>query len=402
MTKLPTNRKRGRPSKTMTQAERPEIPSYIPEYEEDQDDLLHTTATKEISINPGDLNKQLLGGLVSTLYQIQKLRIQTGNKLIAHFYRKIGIDAAEKMIEQKKGDKKSAVEFIDVLKDEYKRIADALSDRKVVREKNFKDLEVGVRGIFDEYAEYSWMSQYRTLVIQENNALKDVERTLNKFPIYTEWLKDIRGVGVTMAGVIICYIDIHKADTPASIWSYAGLDVVPVDRNGDPDGRGRGRFNGHLVEVSYVDRTGKDAVRDSVTFNPTLKTKLVGVLADLFIKMGTEPYRTEYDNYKERITQREAALAQQNGPDYKKRTAAHIHRMAMRYMIKRFLVDLYKVWRTLEGLEVVEEYGVRKLGLQHHQHGSGRWAQQVHGVNTPTMDSNIPKLNENDGTPESF
>jgi hypothetical protein len=34
-------------------------------------------------------------------------------------------------------------------------------------------------------------------------------------------------------------------------------------------------------------------------------------------------------------------------------------------MIKRFLVDLYKAWRPLEGLPVAPEYSEAKLGLKH-------------------------------------
>jgi hypothetical protein len=36
-------------------------------------------------------------------------------------------------------------------------------------------------------------------------------------------------------------------------------------------------------------------------------------------------------------------------------------------MIKRFLVDLYKAWRPLEGLPVAPEYGEGKLGIIHGQ-----------------------------------
>jgi hypothetical protein len=45
----------------------------------------------------------------------------------------------------------------------------------------------------------------------------------------------------------------------------------------------------------------------------------------------------------------------------------HRHNAAMRYMIKRFLVDLYKAWRPLEGLPVAPEYGEGKLGIIHGQ-----------------------------------
>jgi hypothetical protein len=34
-------------------------------------------------------------------------------------------------------------------------------------------------------------------------------------------------------------------------------------------------------------------------------------------------------------------------------------------MLKRFLVDLYKAWRSLEGLPVAPEYSVGKLGIVH-------------------------------------
>ena len=37
----------------------------------------------------------------------------------------------------------------------------------------------------------------------------------------------------------------------------------------------------------------------------------------------------------------------------------------MRYMVKRFLVDLHIKWRGLEGLEVTTEYSVGKLGIHH-------------------------------------
>jgi hypothetical protein len=39
--------------------------------------------------------------------------------------------------------------------------------------------------------------------------------------------------------------------------------------------------------------------------------------------------------------------------------------MAVRYAVKRFLVDLHYKWRALEGLPVSEEYSVAKLGIIH-------------------------------------
>jgi hypothetical protein len=365
----------------------------------------------------GNIAKDLLNDLVSSFYQVQKLRIQLGNKLSAHFYRKLGLEAAKTLIEQQKGEKKAAVDMIDVLKVEYRRIADALSNVETVNERQFRKLSGDERGIFDEYIEFSWMSEYRQMLRSENRVFKDIELCLNKFPIWTDYLSKIKGVGPTIGGVIVALIDIRKAETPASLWAYSGLDTVPFDNQGEADGRGRGRYTQHLVKVTYIDREGNEKVRNSITFNPLLKTKLVGVLADGFIKHRTPYYREEYDNYKQRIIQREdiaeaEAIARgdtivrsesgtkveafANGVlTWKRRAPMHINRMSIRFMMKRFLVSLYKVWRAMEGLPVVEEYGIRKLGLVHHDSGRGRWAQQMR--NTP-----IVTAQESEDTPEEF
>jgi len=72
-----------------------------------------------------------------------------------------------------------------------------------------------------------------------------------------------------MAGVLISEIDIHKSRYPSSLWRYAGLDVAE-------DGKGRSRHKEHLVPIEYVDKDGNPAVRQGITYNPFLKTKLMG------------------------------------------------------------------------------------------------------------------------------
>ncbi len=62
-------------------------------------------------------------------------------------------------------------------------------------------------------------------------------------------------------------------------------------------------------------------------------------------------------------------------PEHQDKTAAHIHRRALRAMIKRFLVDLYTEWRRAEGLPVASEYSEGKLGKVHGQAASNTdWA----------------------------
>ena len=45
--------------------------------------------------------------------------------------------------------------------------------------------------------------------------------------------------------------------------------------------------------------------------------------------------------------------------------------MALRYMIQKFLSNLWAYWRTLEGLEVTEPYEVAKLGMRPHGFNDG-------------------------------
>ena len=99
------------------------------------------------------------------------------------------------------------------------------------------------------------------------------------------------------------------------------------------------------------------STRQGITFNPFLKTKLVGVLASSFLRCGPDnTYSKMYYEYKHRI---------ENHPAHIAKTKGHRHAMALRYMTKRFLCDLYVAWRKLEGLPVELEYNEAKLGHRH-------------------------------------
>ena len=159
------------------------------------------------------------------------------------------------------------------------------------------------------------------------------------------------GVGPAMAGVIISEIDITKAEYPSSLHKYAGVDVAG-------DGQGRSRRAEHLEDSEYTDKEGKLQTKKGITFNPFLKTKLVGVLGSSFIKQSPDKceYRKIYDDYKHRIENMDA---------HKEKSKGHRHNMAVRYMIKMFLIDLYNAWRKLEGLPVAPTYTEAKLGKVH-------------------------------------
>jgi len=326
-----------------------------------------------------DGKSQLLRAMVRGTYDVQKLRIQTGNRLVQNIKVKLGQEPGEG--EDKLDDESK--EILAALRAKNKLLGDTVSEVKVEDEKAssadadkvLKLLTSAFGSIMDkrsklptpksfkahpvisDYTELSLVAQYVDLKKHEETHFRRLKHVLGEFPIWNEFMLGVKGIGEAMAGVIVSEIDIHKARYPSSLWAYAGLDVAG-------NGAGRSRKKEHLVDVEYKDKEGKAATRKSITFNPFLKTKLVGVLAGSFLKIGPDrsPYAKVYYDYKHRL---------ENHPKWVDRTKAHRHNAAMRYMIKMFLIDLYNAWRRLEGLPVAPTYQEAKLGKKHGKEDGG-------------------------------
>ncbi|MDD5084166.1 MAG: transposase [Candidatus Moranbacteria bacterium] len=288
--------------------------------------------------------ESLLRVSVHSLYQLQKLRIQSGNRIVAAFRDKLGIAPGEAE-DSEKNEKAAAV--LEQLRGEYKLITDGV--KRVT--KHFKPDSQ----LLTSSGEVLLIKSYEQLIDSEKSHIRLLEIELDNYPIY-DWLKGVRGVGPMMAAVMIAEIDIHKCNSISALWKYAGLDVV-VSENADGDTleEGRCRKKHHLTPKTYVNRDGAAVDTVGITFNPFLKTKMVGVLGASFIKLGG-PYRDIYDGYKHRL---------QHHPKHQDKTKGHLHNMATRYMIKEFLADCWTTWRTIEGLPVRSRYAEEKLGLVH-------------------------------------
>lgn len=285
------------------------------------------------------INRSNLKIFVRGAYDIQQLRIQMGNRIVGNFKAKLGQKPSEKEEELEEEPKR----LIDELRSRYKKITDGV--KEIPSFKKFVGDEV-----ISNYTELCLLHQYIQLEKEETAHFRKLESILQEYPIYTQYLKEVKGVGPAIAGVIISEIDIYKAKYPSSLWMYCGLDVAQ-------DGKGRSKKTEHLVQKEYIDKEGNVKTKMSITFKPFLKTKLIAVLGGSFLKVGENPYRNIYDNYKNRL---------ENHKDHLEKTKLHRHNMAIRYMIKQFIVDLYVAWRTLEKLEVAERYEVAKLGMKPH------------------------------------
>ena len=387
--------------------------------------------------------EDIIRSIVRGTYDLQQLRIQMGNRITGNFKIKLGYKN-EGMTEEQLD--RQSKQVLNLLRLDYNRITDGIVEEgdelilnKLPREKSFKPGE-----LIDSYAELVLVDAYMKILRDETENFNNLGRVLKGIPIYDEFLSEVSGLGQQLAGVIISEIDIHKTTYVSSLWKFAGLDVVRIgsykdelgtehtlsawdintyiaESNLDPNAPlywkgkylvtfqmvGRSRKASCLEQRDYVDREGKDAKRLSITFNPFLKTKMVGVLGSSFlrgsktfvngqkvgsadrekmaVKLGFKAdknsvltvkhqindylrgqdydvvvertyYGAIYDDYKHRIT---------NMPAHKEKSLLHIHNMATRYMVKRFLADLYNAWRRIENLPVMPEYAVAKLGLEH-------------------------------------
>jgi YD repeat-containing protein len=321
--------------------------------------------------------------MVRGAYDLQKLRIQCGLRLCANFRAKL------KDIEDEEEDKDEDLEkeeneegeasetpkekeelsskaknLIKTLKASYQRLTDGIAkNRNLPSEEGFNGDE-----LISAYSELVLVDQYLKLENQEKLHFNQMESTLNKIPIYREYLRHEIGIGPAMASVLITYFDPAKAIYPSQFWKYAGLDV-------GPDGMGRSRRQEHLIEVSYLDKEGNKRTKMGLTYNPFLKTKLSKVLTTSFLRSGSR-WRQVYDGYKHRLEtdparEKLTVIAwkkrKKAGEDIKKLwTPGRIHNASMRYMLKMFLLELWTKWRTIEGLPVVGSYHEVVMGHKHH------------------------------------
>lgn len=174
---------------------------------------------------------------------------------------------------------------------------------------------------------------------------KLIKKYIKNEPIYTQFLKDVKGCGPQMSAVIISEIDIHKADTVSRIYQYAGMNANLIK------GKIKNADNEVVISDTQI-RGDKPAKGFILPYNKFLKCNLLGILADCFIK-SKSPYTDYYYKYKARLETSEK-ITIENGKEkmWKDCTPLHRNNAARRYMIKKFILDLYIKWRELEKLPV--------------------------------------------------
>jgi transposase IS116/IS110/IS902 family protein len=289
----------------------------------------------------------LLRSMSQGAYDLQKLRIMTGNRIVQAWYQANGVQPGEK---PETALQKEADDLLKKILQDYKRLTDGLVN-PLRKAKFTPTMYIG------SFALLQMVESYKQTLTAETRAFKAVANQTDGVPIWEEYLKHIPGCGPTMAGVLISRLDPHRAPYVCNFWAYCGLDVAK-------DGRGRGRYKEHLVEREYLAADGTMKTKLGLTYDPWLKTKL-WVLGGCLCIAGQE-YKDIYDGYKNRLKNRTDGR-------WKDASKDHIHKAAMRYMIKVFLANLWEAWRKLEGLPVPAQYAEAKLHLAPHGFGRGSY-----------------------------
>lgn len=143
-----------------------------------------------------------------------------------------------------------------------------------------------------------------------------------KYPIW-QWLEKQKGISYKLAAKLIGFININKTPKPSNLWQYCGY--------GDPMDKRRKGYK--------------------IRHNPILKSFVYNI-AESFIK-SKSPWKKIYDE--EKTKQLKIV-----------KTKMHAHRRAIRKMNKMFLLELYKEWRTVEGLPVSQSYSIDIIHNGHH------------------------------------
>lgn len=195
----------------------------------------------------------------------------------------------------------------------------------------------------------------------EADAFKEVKRLLKPFPIYTEWLSKQKGVGPQLAGVILAYFDPYVAPTPSSFLSYAGIAVDPETGKADRLRKGhQAHFNPWLKAKLLAVLCGSFVKARSpwACFYYYRKHRRVNQTVDVcMLCKGEKKFRGKTCE----------CCKGTGGPAAWGASDMHRHKDANRYMLKMFLTELWLQWRQMEDLPLRVPYQVEYLGHVHEE-----------------------------------
>jgi hypothetical protein len=205
---------------------------------------------------------------------------------------------------------------------------------------------------------------YRREWNEERDLLRLLSERIARHPAWP-WLERVRGIGPSLSARLLARLDIERAPTPSSFWSYCGLATVAAQLYRCPQcgyelslAVGRHLRSGHRVPGSgqpcggTLLANGEGARRvaqprpsrgENAPYDREAK-KLCYLIGISFVRQG-DSYKRYYDEQRARLD-----VAK---PDWIPRRR---HLTALRMTEKLFLAHLWLVWREQLGLPITAPY----------------------------------------------
>lgn len=242
-----------------------------------------------------------LNAAVNGYYITQKTRISTGNILAGNFRQTVLDTAPGEKVDEEKLEKEKK-KLLDKVRSDYKMITAGIAAEVVVSmsSRNFtkamNNVEEPLEVISSE-EEFRLANNFMNLVAAEAAAEKNLKSMVENTMMWNWYFSqnpDMKGIGHTIAGIILSSFDIHKAPYVSSLLRYAGLITAK-------DGRGISARKDHLVEKEYVDKNGSIKTKMSLDYNKRVQSKLLTLVPAGLRKGKNQVYVPIMDAYKHRL-----------------------------------------------------------------------------------------------------
>lgn len=360
--------------------------------------FLSTVLGEKMSVREfGELN--VIRFLIRSFYEVQKVRVQTYNNIVAYvqysgLYDKLKEEA--KKIPKVKAEENEEEELADQI--QFEEQSQEQGETQInyaspkVNETQTENAEIRPKDVADDLIQGRLKTKDPEIndMIWYYKALRSTEKELGKkldhwsadHPLRVQYLSKIKGIGPIFSSGIIAYLSpISRFDTISKVWSYCGfsaihyesecedghkiistspLTVCPVQIRGEGKGK-RKPCGAKIIKSEKVNTPPRRKRGYYVAYNDKLKTFMwkIGVS---FLKQNPQRsyYRRLFEEKKKYYTNRpDLAKELKEG---KKGAKGHIHAMALHYVIKRFLANLWIKWREIEGLPTRKPYAIEYLG----------------------------------------
>jgi len=273
--------------------------------------------------------------LVENYYDIQKLRVETFNRIVAYVKSHSTVETQAAIASHKINEPQKEYASHDEIETHLKSASQTTYETHDVFASKPSVLAhkivAGKRKPPKEISDL--VGFHHTLHETEKQLKKRLDAWSKHHKIRLNYLRHIKGIGPILSSALIAWLQpISRFPNISKLWAYCGLSPTQKRQKGK-------RLN----------------------YNPRLKT-LMWKIATSFEKQKPEKsqYRRLYDKQKAYYLNREDLKAKVKAKE--KGIKGHIRNMTLRYVVKRFLADLWITWRKLEGLPITPPYIIGKGG----------------------------------------